>query len=232
MAAPLLLLGLNLSLPYQKVQGVTTDLSASQIISLTNLERAKAGIKTLTPNSKLTAAAENKAEDMVAHGQFAHFYTATGSGEVTPWLFIVSEGYDYLNAGENLAKDFGSSEKLVAAWMNSPAHKDNLLSPNFTDVGVAVVEGPYLGKRNTTLVVMMLASPMPVIADSDNMDKIEWLAPLLTDNPALYTKFQQFISVWFLVLLAFPAASIVMWLLVKLDLLKKSHRLTSELWKH
>ena len=60
-------------------------------------------------------------------------------------------------AGENLAKGFRTAEGVHEAWMASPTHKENIMSPNYKDIGVAVVEGTLLGKE-TTLVVQMFGN--------------------------------------------------------------------------
>ena len=142
------------------VKGVSTDLTPSQIISLTNLERSKAGVVTLRPNDKLNLAAEAKARNMIATGNFDHYYQVEGTG-VTPWQFIIEAEYEYLHAGENLGRDFSTAEDLVKAWVDSPAHRSNLLSDQFSEMGVAVIEGLFLDKENTTVIVQIFASPLP-----------------------------------------------------------------------
>jgi uncharacterized protein YkwD len=47
-------------------------------------------------------------------------------------------GYRYLLAGENIAWNYPGAQAAVAAWMNSPGHRANVLSPNYTEIGVAV----------------------------------------------------------------------------------------------
>ena len=143
----------------KNILGVTDTLSSSQIIALTNLERTKAGVETVKPNEKLTKAAQAKAANMIESENFDHYYTSDGQ-TIDPWQFILDAEYNYLHAGENLGKDFFDSQSLVQAWIDSPAHKANLLSPQYSEIGVAVVEGPYLGKDNTTLVVQLFATPI------------------------------------------------------------------------
>lgn len=47
---------------------------------------------------------------------------------------------------------------MVTAWMNSPTHKANIVSPNYTQTGIAVLEGELDGVE-TTLVVQMFGKP-------------------------------------------------------------------------
>ena len=96
---------------------------------------------------------------MFEENYWAH-YSPSGKN---PWGFIQSSGYKFTFAGENLARNFYTSEEVVAAWLASPSHRDNLLNPRFKDVGFAVVEGVLKGQK-TTLVVQELGTPSEVIA--------------------------------------------------------------------
>ena len=51
----------------------------------------------------------------------------------------------YSVAGENLAGNI-SSKKAVQAWINSPAHKDNILEEDFEYTGICVVDSEVYGK--------------------------------------------------------------------------------------
>ena len=130
-----------------------SDITTSTLISLTNQERNAAGLNTLNQNSKLVAAAKAKAQNMFEEQYWDHF----GPNGETPWQFITGAGYNYVYAGENLAKGFRTSEGVVEAWMASPTHRDNILSKNYKDVGIAVVSGVLLGKE-TILVVQMFGN--------------------------------------------------------------------------
>ena len=136
------------------VLGYATDIDSSSLFSLTNQQRAQAGQASLSLNSLLSQAAENKANDMFAKNYWAH-NSPTGQ---TPWDFISASGYSYSAAGENLAKDFSTSNGVVTAWMNSPEHRANILNSSFRDVGFAVENGNLLGEP-TTLVVAMYGTP-------------------------------------------------------------------------
>ena len=56
----------------------------------------------------------------------------------TPFERIRAAGYDYSFAGENIAAGLSVStpEQVVDAWIASPGHNENLLNPNFTELGV------------------------------------------------------------------------------------------------
>jgi len=151
-----------------QVLGYATNVTVTDLFILGNDERSKVGAKSLTLNPTLSQAALNKANDMLAHNYWAHD-SPLGA---TPWSFITGAGYSYTSAGENLAKNFNSSAGVIYGWMNSPTHRDNVLSTKYQEVGYAVVNGVLLGEE-TTLVVAMYGSPYvtPVAAGSTKTTK-------------------------------------------------------------
>lgn len=135
------------------VLGYATDIRVEQLLTDTNAERAKSGLSQLTLNGTLSTAAAAKAADMFTNGYWAH---NSPQGK-TPWDFIIGSGYHYTLAGENLAKNFQTSDGVVSAWMASPSHKANMVKPGYQDVGFAVVNGVLNGEE-TTLVVQMFGA--------------------------------------------------------------------------
>ena len=127
---------------------------ASDVVSFTNTQRHDAALGTLHENVLLDTAAQAKALDMASKGYFAH----VAPDGTLPWTWIASSGYEYQYAGENLAVRFSNAQDVVAAWMASPTHRDNLLKPVYTDVGVGVAQGLYQGQP-ATYVVQFFATP-------------------------------------------------------------------------
>jgi hypothetical protein len=136
------------------ILGYASDISVVDLLNGTNSIRAENGLPPLKLNTQLSEAAYQKATDMFQYDYWAHI---SPSG-TKPWDFILSVNYDYAYAGENLAKNFNTSDQVVSAWVKSPSHRDNLLSPNFDDIGFAVVDGKLQGYE-TTLVVQMFGRP-------------------------------------------------------------------------
>ncbi|HBQ51258.1 TPA: hypothetical protein DD690_04745 [Candidatus Daviesbacteria bacterium] len=130
------------------VLGISGDIDQKKLIELTNVEREKQGLPPVAENAALDQAAALKAQNMFQENYWAHF---APSGK-TPWDFILGSGYKFTYAGENLAKNFYSSDEVVSAWMASTTHRENLLNPKYQDIGIAVVEGVLNGQK-TTLVV-------------------------------------------------------------------------------
>jgi len=140
---------------YPAVLGASTSaITVADLLKYTNLQREANGLAPLTLNPELTHAAQLKAKDMFAKDYWAH----VSPDGTTPWVWIHDSGYDYLYAGENLARGFTSSSDVVTAWMNSPEHRANMLSPNYTDIGFAIQDGTLTGTQ-TTLVVQEFGSP-------------------------------------------------------------------------
>lgn len=155
------------------VLGYATDIHVEQLLSGTNAQRQTAGLAPLSLNGQLSQAAAAKAQDMFAKGYWAH-NSPTGA---TPWTFITGAGYGYVVAGENLAKNFSSSQDVVNAWMASPTHKENLIKPSYKEVGFAVVNGKLNGEE-TTLVVQMFGTSTGAVASSPAPTK----APVLVEK--------------------------------------------------
>jgi hypothetical protein len=140
---------------FPSVLGYAANISPSEVIRLINQQRIKNGLTPLNDNPTLDAAALSKGNDMLARGYWAHF----APDGTSPWSFFLKFGYKYEYAGENLARDFPDASSAVTAWMNSPSHKENILSPNYIDTGVGVVEGSLNGV-DTTIIVQFFGAPL------------------------------------------------------------------------
>jgi hypothetical protein len=153
---------LCLSLLLSAVSSISVVAFGTSVISdLSNSARNSNGLDSLTVNSKLTNAAQNKANAMVAGGYFEH----TAPDGTTGWDYISSSGYKYLFAGENLAASNEDDVNVVNGWLNSPSHRANLLSSTYTEVGYGVAyAGDYAGYENVYFIVALYANPQPIPA--------------------------------------------------------------------
>lgn len=138
---------------YPSVLGTYSNISQDALLNATNQKRQEAGLPPLSLNSNLSQAAEGKASDMFAKDYWAH----VAPDGTNPWAFIKGAGYNYIYAGENLARGFTTPTDVVNAWMASPSHRENMLSSKYNDVGFAVETGKLSGE-DTVLVVEMLGS--------------------------------------------------------------------------
>lgn len=129
------------------VQAPTTNVSDSfmakveqLIFQRVNQERAKAGLSTLTYNTTMEKYARYKSKDMGDKGYFDH---EDLQGNLIT-VKMENEGVSYKAWGENIAYIGGVSDENALAtqfmdnWMNSPGHRANILSNNFSSIGVGV----------------------------------------------------------------------------------------------
>jgi uncharacterized protein YkwD len=113
----------------------TANLPAeAAVLVLVNTERAKAGCKAVTNDSRLAAAARKHSADMVARDYFSHT-TPDGVDFATR---ITEEGYRFSSAGENIAAGQRTPADVMNAWMNSPGHRANILNCGFKNLGVGI----------------------------------------------------------------------------------------------
>lgn len=123
--------------PSKKPAPSPTDTSArTEVLSLVNQERAKAGCSPLTTSAPLTSLAQNFSEDMAARGFFDH----TDPDGDTPWDRAAQAGVQGLGA-ENIARGQADAQAVMTAWMNSDGHRANILNCDYKTIGIGVHEG-------------------------------------------------------------------------------------------
>ncbi|SEN19886.1 uncharacterized protein, YkwD family [Mesobacillus persicus] len=105
---------------------------AQQVIDLTNEQRKQNGLPALQADPQLSGVAQKKSVDMRQNGYFSHTSPTYGS----PFDMMRDSGVSYKTAGENIAQGQQTPEAVVKAWMDSPGHRKNILSPDFTHIGV------------------------------------------------------------------------------------------------
>lgn len=112
------------------------DLSADEqhLVALINAARAEAGLGELQADPHLSSVARAHSQDMAENHFFSH--VSPTSGDVGHRL--TAAGVPYRAAGENIALD-ASVDDAHLAFMNSSAHRANVLNPDYTTVGIGVV---------------------------------------------------------------------------------------------
>jgi len=155
----------------QSVLGISYSVTPDELLLLTNQKRQELGLSPLVMNNELADAARRKASDMFSKNYWAHIAPDGG----TPWYFIRSAGYEYVYAGENLARGYNSSSDVINAWLASPSHRENMLSSNYKDVGFAIQEGNLTGD-DTVLVVEELGNRVSTTSQMEG-------EPVLSPSP-------------------------------------------------
>jgi len=121
---------------YQQYGYGEPDLRAAvgQIFALANQARAQAGVAALRWDPELAAAALQHCRMMAEEGEISHQY----SGEPDLTTRAARAGAHFSMIEENVALA-PSAVAIHQAWMQSPGHRENLLSPEVDHVGIAVV---------------------------------------------------------------------------------------------
>jgi uncharacterized YkwD family protein len=109
---------------------------ALQVIDLTNAQRKKNGLPLLKADAALSKVAQTKTYDMETKHYFSHTSPTYGS----PFDMMRDFGVTYRTAGENIAMGQPTAQEVVNAWMNSEGHRKNILSPNYTNIGVGFTQ--------------------------------------------------------------------------------------------
>jgi len=141
------LISLTLALPSTSF---FSAIAADRLVSLINQERQARNLSALSLNASLNSVAGLKVNDMLAKDYFDH----TSPSGISPWYWFKQIGYNYALAGVNLAMGFTETDAVFQAWMNSPSHRDNILNPNFKEMGLAVKSGQIQSHADTLTVLV------------------------------------------------------------------------------
>lgn len=109
----------------------------AEVIRLVNVERSKNGLNPLKANWQLSRVARYKSDDMRDKGYFSHTSPTYGS----PFDMMRNFNVTYSSAGENIAAGQTTAQAVMTSWMNSPGHRQNILSADFTEIGVGYSTG-------------------------------------------------------------------------------------------
>jgi hypothetical protein len=116
------------------VAGVQNYDCANEIVESVNQNRAENGLSALTMNATLTEAAMQRAAEI------AVYYDHVRPND-SDCITVVSGKYSgYSKAGENINYDYGDADaaSTMEDWMNSPGHRENILTSVYTQIGVGV----------------------------------------------------------------------------------------------
>jgi uncharacterized protein YkwD len=115
-----------------------------RVIELVNTTRIQNGLSPLRASPQLAASARKYSGYMAS----ARFFSHVGPDGTNLVSRDEAAGYvDWVDLAENLAGGQPDPESVVKAWMNSPTHRANILSPRVKEIGVgyAFVPGSQYG---------------------------------------------------------------------------------------
>jgi len=104
-----------------------------EVVRLTNIARAEAGVASFEVCDILSKAARFKAQGMYYLNYFSHENPIYGSFHVIPRQLF---GYSGLRLAENLSRGRRSPGATMTGWMNSQGHSAIMIRPDFTTIGV------------------------------------------------------------------------------------------------
>jgi uncharacterized protein YkwD len=117
-----------------------------EIMRLVNVERSRAGLDPLVQNEAMEDQATQYACEMIHYDFFAHDNPVTGSHvRDRAEEFGIILGENYVAIGENLAAGQSTPSQVMKDWMESEGHRANILSKDFTEIGIGIRTGGDYG---------------------------------------------------------------------------------------
>jgi uncharacterized protein YkwD len=104
-----------------------------RVIDLTNAERKKKDLPPVKFNEVLCEVARAHSANMAKQTKMEHNLDGK-----TPYERIKGAGYRYVVAAENLARADVTIEEVMEAWMASKTHRENILDPEFVEIGIGL----------------------------------------------------------------------------------------------
>ena len=130
----------------------------SQIIDLANKERRARGLSPLQADSELTQVARIKAQDMAGY-QIPNHGSPTLGGDEFHQLRNANLSFSYNIGAANILWGSGKQftpEEIIKSWMESTeGHREAILDPNFTHVGVGYDYSPNARNENSASMILI-----------------------------------------------------------------------------
>jgi uncharacterized protein YkwD len=109
----------------------------ARLILLMNQARTKVGLRPMKASRLLGEVARVHSREMSDGNFFSHVNPA-GMG---PKERLERAGFVWKAYGENIGCGQDSPEKILLTWMNSASHRETILDPVFTEIGIGLVLG-------------------------------------------------------------------------------------------
>lgn len=146
----------------------------------------------LLRNTALDEIAMLRVHDMFEKQYFEHI-SPTGESASDDAIDV---GYEYIAIGENIALgNFADDKALVEAWMNSPGHRENIVSGKYTEIGVAAKKSLYDGDE-IWIAVQIFGRPLsdctePSVSLKNRIERLQAeVETLKSQADTLYTELQ------------------------------------------
>ena len=106
----------------------------AEVVNLVNADRAANGLSPVTATTELNQAAAIRAQEIVS------LFDHTRPDGTSCFTVLSQCNVPYMTAGENIAAGQTSPTAVETAWMNSPGHRQNILTAGYTHIGVGYYE--------------------------------------------------------------------------------------------
>lgn len=132
----LLISGVASAAPSCIIPAASEDLAASVLAEI-NRVRAAHQRPALRQDALLIQAAMGHACENAFHDRLSHF----GIDGSSPGDRVLRVGYDFRIASENVAIGYALPQEVVAAWLRSSGHRENLLATGPGEIGIGIAQG-------------------------------------------------------------------------------------------
>ena len=123
------------------VTTATRPVLQNAVVCLINQQRTSRGLPALAADSKLDRSAQGWTDQLVSQRELTHGADFAAR--------ISAVGFRWSAAGENIATGFDTPASVVAGWMGSIGHCENILDPSFREVGTGVSAGATFASPGT-----------------------------------------------------------------------------------
>jgi uncharacterized protein YkwD len=152
-----LLLAVALLLSGTAFASDSNEITVENVLRLMNEYRAHSSLKPLSADDRLMRAANDRMRHMEEESYWGH-HSPDG---LSPFSWVTLRSYEFNSVGENLACGFDTAGLLVEAWMESPGHRANILSTDYEDCGISIIDGSTKGPATGKSIVVMFAKKKP-----------------------------------------------------------------------
>lgn len=159
---------------YEDLASPTARVDENKALSMLNQYRAQSGIAPLALDPQLSRIAQDYAKKMAAADKMGHDV----DGHSLLGTRLKSYGYQFSNAGENVAAGYHTLAEAFSGWRQSPPHDRGMKDPEMNLMGIATAYNP--NSKYKVFWCLILAHPPVVTADGSLMGATTGVAPSTT----------------------------------------------------
>jgi len=156
---------------YDDLASPTAHVDENKALSMLNQYRAQSGIAPLALDPQLSRIAQDYAKKMAAADKMGHDV----DGHSLLGTRLKSYGYQFANAGENVAAGYHTLAEAFSGWRQSPPHDRGMKDPEMNLMGIATAYNP--NSKYKVFWCLIFAHPPVVTADGTLMGATGGLAP-------------------------------------------------------